>query len=397
MEQELASQPGIWTAAAALATSAPLPAPGARVCVIGCGTSCFMAQAYAALRERAGHGWTDAFAASELPAGRRYDVLVALSRSGTTTEVVHALGRGLADRSVAITGDVAAPVGAAADAAIGLPFADERSIVQTRFATGALSLLRESLQPGAAAVAAADAERALREPLPVADPAAIEQWTFLGPRLDRRAGAGGGAQAARERAGLDRGVPAVRVPPRADQHRRARPRHLVARPARPGGRGRAARHRGDRRGGALGPARRARPGAAGRGRAGPRARAGPRPSSQPDPLGPARRARSRAAGVTTPTGRKANFTMNALSSLRMLLVIAALACGVAGCGGGGDDDGDGEAAPSAARRSRSRSGTGRTSRPARRSSSSSRSSTTRRTASASTARSARWPTSCCRR
>ena len=148
--------------------------------MVGCGTSLFMAQAYAALRERAGHGWTDAFAASEVPAGRRYDVLVALSRSGTTSEVAHALGRGLADRSVAVVADVATPVAVAADAAVGLPFADEASIVQTRFATGALSLLRETVAPGSAATAAADAARALAEPLPVADPAAIEQWTFLG-------------------------------------------------------------------------------------------------------------------------------------------------------------------------------------------------------------------------
>ncbi len=180
MDREIATQPAIWAAAAALAATAPLPAPGERVCVIGCGTSLFMAQAYAALRERAGHGWTDAFAASEAPAARRYDVLVALSRSGTTSEVAHALGRGLADRTVAVVADAGSPIGAAADAAVGLPFADEESIVQTRFATGALSLLRESVAPGAAAAAAADAERALAAPLPIADPAAIEQWTFLG-------------------------------------------------------------------------------------------------------------------------------------------------------------------------------------------------------------------------
>ena len=180
MDRELASQPEIWTAAAALAADAPLPAPRERACVIGCGTSLFMAQAYAALRERAGHGWTDAFAASEVPPGRRYDVLVALSRSGTTSEVAHALGRDLAERSVAIVADVTTPVAVAADEAIGLPFADEASIVQTRFATGALSLLRESLAPGTAAAASADAARALAEALPVEDPAAIEQWTFLG-------------------------------------------------------------------------------------------------------------------------------------------------------------------------------------------------------------------------
>jgi fructoselysine-6-P-deglycase FrlB-like protein len=51
--------------------------------------------------------------------------------------------------------------------------------VQTRFATTALSLLREQAQPGAATGAAADAERALAAPLPL-DPAAVEQWTFLG-------------------------------------------------------------------------------------------------------------------------------------------------------------------------------------------------------------------------
>src|SRR5262249_5512464 len=50
---------------------------------------------------------------------------------------------------------------------------------QTRFATSALTLLRESVEPGAAAVAAEDARRALAEPLPV-EPAAVEQWTFLG-------------------------------------------------------------------------------------------------------------------------------------------------------------------------------------------------------------------------
>jgi hypothetical protein len=47
-----------------------------------------MAQAYAAAREAAGHGETDAFAASEMPIGRRYDRLVVLPRSATTTELV---------------------------------------------------------------------------------------------------------------------------------------------------------------------------------------------------------------------------------------------------------------------------------------------------------------------
>ncbi|MFD0535501.1 hypothetical protein ACFQY7_18870 [Actinomadura luteofluorescens] len=66
--------------------------------VVGCGTSLYMAQAYAALREGAGHGETDAFAASEMPPGRRYDRVLALTRSGTTTEVLAVLDR-LAARS----------------------------------------------------------------------------------------------------------------------------------------------------------------------------------------------------------------------------------------------------------------------------------------------------------
>src|SRR5436190_2834148 len=161
---EIASQPDAWSAAAALAAghAGVLPAPGARVCVIGCGTSLYVAQAYAALRERAGQGETDAFPASELPPGRRYDVLLAISRSGTTTEVVQVLrGQALADRSLAVVAVADTPVTDAADDAVLLGFADERSVVQTRFATSALTLLREAVEPGAAAGAAADAERAL--------------------------------------------------------------------------------------------------------------------------------------------------------------------------------------------------------------------------------------------
>jgi CRISPR-associated protein Cas5a/b/c len=177
---EIASQPALWREVAPLARSAEgLPAAGESACLVGCGTSLFVAQAAASLREAAGLGVTDAFAASELPPGRRYDVLVAISRSGTTSEVVHALGRGLAERSVAITAVAGTPVPAAAGAVVALPAADERSVVQTRFATTALALLRELADPGAAARAAADGERALAQPLPV-DPSTVEQWTFLG-------------------------------------------------------------------------------------------------------------------------------------------------------------------------------------------------------------------------
>jgi len=82
MESELASQPDAWVPAVGLtAERALLPASGERVAVVGCGTSWFMAQSYAAARESAGKGTTDAFAASEAFINRGYDVIVAITRS----------------------------------------------------------------------------------------------------------------------------------------------------------------------------------------------------------------------------------------------------------------------------------------------------------------------------
>lgn len=180
-EQEVASQPACWRRAGQLAADVAgvLPAPGERVAVAGCGTSWFMAQSYAAAREASGHGETDAFAASEMPVGRAYDRVVVLSRSGTTTEIVQLLDRlrGTAP-TVAITAVPGTPVAQAADAVIDLGFADEESVVQTRFATTELALLRANLgvDPGPAADAA---ERVLAAPLPV-EMLAARQFTFLG-------------------------------------------------------------------------------------------------------------------------------------------------------------------------------------------------------------------------
>ncbi|MEW2069415.1 SIS domain-containing protein [Streptomyces sp. NPDC007346] len=179
--QELASQPDCWQRAAEMAdgVAGRLPAAGERIAVVGCGTSYFMAQAYAALREGSGQGETDAFAASEFPAGRRYDRIVALSRSGTTTEVLGLLARvrGATRRTVVI-GDPDSPMAAAADDTVVLDFADEKSVVQTRFATSALTLLRAHLGLHTDAVVE-DAQVAISEPLP-AGLVECTQFTFLG-------------------------------------------------------------------------------------------------------------------------------------------------------------------------------------------------------------------------
>jgi fructoselysine-6-P-deglycase FrlB-like protein len=178
---EILSQPEMWRRASDLARDVAdlLPRRGERVCVVGCGTSLYMAQAWAALREEAGHGVTDAFAASELPRGRDYDVLVAISRSGTTTEVAHVLEEAPASRSVALTAVPGGSVGKRADAVIALPFADEQSVVQTRFATTALTLLRAHAGDGGVEQSIVDAEQAVSAALPV-DPTAVTQWTFIG-------------------------------------------------------------------------------------------------------------------------------------------------------------------------------------------------------------------------
>jgi CRISPR-associated protein Cas5a/b/c len=179
--REIASQPGTWQQAVAAAEEAApkLPATGQRVALMGCGTSYYIAQAVASARESRGAGETDAFVASEMPAGRRYDVVVAISRSGTTTEVIRALGALPAGvRSVAISTEPDLPVVTAATDAVLLPFADETSIVQTRFATTTLALMRASLGEDIAP-AIVDAQEAIEQPLPH-DPSDFDHFVFLG-------------------------------------------------------------------------------------------------------------------------------------------------------------------------------------------------------------------------
>jgi fructoselysine-6-P-deglycase FrlB-like protein len=179
--EEIARQPQAWRKAAQVVAASPdLPVPGERVAVIGCGTSLYMATTYAALREARGLGETDAFAASEFPDGRAYDRYIAISRSGTTTEVLDCLAgrRGKGGVVVALTTNASLPIADVADSVIALDFADERSVVQTLFATTGLAVLRAHLGDDLGPIAD-QAEAALTEPLDEAWLAA-EQITFLG-------------------------------------------------------------------------------------------------------------------------------------------------------------------------------------------------------------------------
>jgi len=180
MRAELISQPETWARAADLRDGqALLPNRGARVAVVGCGTSWFIAQSYAALRENAGFGETDAFAASEAFVDRGYDAVVALTRSGTTTEVLELVDR-IKGRipTIGVIGDESSPLVSLVDEAVLMPFADEKSVVQTRFATTALALFRASLgEDLGGAIADAEAVLAGTDDDGLRD---AEQYTFLG-------------------------------------------------------------------------------------------------------------------------------------------------------------------------------------------------------------------------
>lgn len=186
MEQELASQPEMWKRALSMTDARNLlPTRGASVAVVGCGTSWFMAQSFASLREDAGHGVTDAFTATEARIDRPYDALIVISRSGTTTEIAELLDQNQKRAAgplptVAVVGVTNTPVAGKADSVIDLSFADEQSVVQTRFATTALMLLRASIDPVSVCEAAIeDATQVLAENLP--DYLLNgEQYSFLG-------------------------------------------------------------------------------------------------------------------------------------------------------------------------------------------------------------------------
>lgn len=176
---ELASQPAMWRTAAKLQPSFAgiLPQNGERVAIVGCGTSWFMAMSYAVLRESQGLGVTDAFAGSEYPIDRTYDRVVAISRSGTTTEIVELLGKLKPATTVLITAVADSPAAELATHIVALPFADEKSVVQTRFATTALVLLRACLGHDIEALAL-EAEAALL--IPISNLVDADQVTFVG-------------------------------------------------------------------------------------------------------------------------------------------------------------------------------------------------------------------------
>lgn len=151
--REIARQPALLDQALALPLSTLAPPVMDRTrtpIVVGCGTSYYLALAGAArMRERNG---TPAIA---LPAGDLWlwpdrelapwhnPVVIAISRSGTTTEVVRA-ARAARERNVAVVAITTAPdaeLSTTANHVIALPEAAERSIVMTGSFTSMLLVL----------------------------------------------------------------------------------------------------------------------------------------------------------------------------------------------------------------------------------------------------------------
>jgi fructoselysine-6-P-deglycase FrlB-like protein len=178
---EIAAQPQTWAHAIELAEQVRglLPREGERVAFVGCGTSWFVSQVIAAWREASGIGESDAFTATETPTNRAYDRIVTITRSGTTTEIIELLDsvRGRIP-TVTLTADLNTPVVDVADQVVDLSFADEKSVVQTRFATTAMMLFRQAFGVVPDGILPA-CERACADDLPESHVAA-EQISFLG-------------------------------------------------------------------------------------------------------------------------------------------------------------------------------------------------------------------------
>jgi glucosamine--fructose-6-phosphate aminotransferase (isomerizing) len=169
--EEITAQPDAWAAtlpAAREAWSRIAPdlslEPGTRVLLVGCGTSLYLAQAAAqAMQEVTGHQaaavpGSEVFLspATTIPAGAPVLAFV-ISRSGETSEAVlaaeHLTRAGAA--VVAVTCRPQSALAGTTEHVVGLPHADERSVVMTQSFTSMLLALQ-----AIAAMIAGDAELA---------------------------------------------------------------------------------------------------------------------------------------------------------------------------------------------------------------------------------------------
>jgi hypothetical protein len=169
-----------WRRAAALAPehALALPFAGERVAVIGTGIARGVARAYAALREDAAHGQTDAPAPDEVPR-RGYERTVLLSRSGDEPALVDLVEwlRSEAILAIALGAPAGSPLDELAGATVPLAHVAGSGGDDGAYALTSLAVLRQHLL---GTTGGADAARALRAPLP--DVRGVGRWVFVGHR-----------------------------------------------------------------------------------------------------------------------------------------------------------------------------------------------------------------------
>jgi hypothetical protein len=170
-----------WRRAAALAPehALALPFAGEQVAVIGTGPAAGIARAYAALREDAAHGATDAPAVDDVPT-RAYDRTVLLSRTGDEPAMVELVERLRSEAILAIA--IGAPSGSPLDelAGVTVPLVaiDGPGGPDAAFALTAYAVLRHHLTGSTGGV---DARAATRAPVP--DVSGVRRWVFVGRRV----------------------------------------------------------------------------------------------------------------------------------------------------------------------------------------------------------------------
>jgi hypothetical protein len=196
-----------WRRASALAPehSLALPFVGEHVAVIGTGLAGGVARAYAALREEAAQGLTDAPEPDDLPR-RRYDRTVLLSHAGDEPALVEAVEwlRSEAILAIAVGPPPGSPLDELAGVTVPLAAVAGSDRPDAAHALTSLAVLRHHLL---GETAAGDAARAARTGLPHVT--GVRRWVFVGRRWTL------GLAETAARAFRRRGVDALAGPPSA--------------------------------------------------------------------------------------------------------------------------------------------------------------------------------------
>ena len=143
-EREIREQPDVWERAARTDAARTLAAAlDSNVLLVGSGSSLFAAQLGAIALRRRGID-ASAVAATEAPADRlayEHRVVVAISQSGRSTDVLHALDALHPRRVVALTNTAQSPLGERAAVTIDIGAGPERAIPATKSVSTTIAIL----------------------------------------------------------------------------------------------------------------------------------------------------------------------------------------------------------------------------------------------------------------